>query len=175
MICCPLQLVISNFGVGSSSNGYFAGIFAHGKQYFSTLETSAAPTTKYKLYKFYDVPTRTQQSMAGIYETQQETSIKLFRNIIKKRLKVLEVRVYGQPWVPNNGFQIDLIGTGGNPITDGTKVWQTSDGTLTIGQTLAKWNPMCDAGYSMGLRITNIGTTNHVIEKIEVDIDEYNA
>lgn len=175
VICCPFQLIISNFGVGSSSNGYFAGVFANGKEYFSTLETSAAPTTKYKFYKSLNVPLGQGTAIQGVYETQQETSVKLFRNIIKKRLKVLEVRVYGQPWAANNAFQIDLIGPGGNPITNGTKLWQISDGTLTVGSTLARWNAQCDAGYSMGIRVSNKGTTNHVIEKIEVEIEELAA
>ncbi len=174
IITMPFQIFSSNFGIGSSTNNYAFNVFANGKEYFSTLETSTS-TTKYKLYKFFNVSSRSNPSIQGIYETQQETSVKLFRNIIKKRIKVYEIRVFGQPWAAANGFQIDIIGAGGQPLPNGTKVWQTSDGTLTIGATLAKWNPDMDAGYSMGIRISNKGTNNHVIEKIEVDLDEVNA
>lgn len=159
----PFALLVSNFNIGSSSNGYTAGIFGFGKYYFSTLETSAGPTTKYRFYKWFPVVTTVGTSMSGMYETQTQ--------LFSKKMKVSEVRVYGEPWVTSNSFKIDLIGSDGNPITNGTKTFATSDSTLTVGDDFAWYNPKMKPTYALGLRVTNIGTTNNCIKKVEIDVD----
>src|SRR3990167_3350394 len=55
IIQTPFQLIVSNFGQGSSSNGYTDKIYSLGKVYFSTLETSSAPTTAYRFFKWNSV------------------------------------------------------------------------------------------------------------------------
>ena len=55
VIRSPFALLVSNFGIGASTNGYGGGVFGAGKVYFSTLEASSAPTTAYKLWKFYSI------------------------------------------------------------------------------------------------------------------------
>ncbi len=184
VIKVPCQLLVSNLTIGSSSNGYAGNIVGSGKIYFSTLETSASPTTKYKLYKYFPVSTTTGTSIQGVYETQNETTVKLFRNILKKKLKVYEIRVFGQGvniggaestgWITNNSFKIDLIGNNGNPITNGSYTF-TVGSTLTVGTDLAKYNPAVISSHSIGIRISNLGSANFVIDKIEVDVDEQNA
>lgn len=159
----PFQILISNFGIGSSSNGYAGSVFGFGKAYFSTLETSAAPTIKYKLYKWFPVSTTVLPSIEGVYETQNQ--------LFSKKQKISEVRIYGQPWVANNSFQIDLIGSDGNPITNGTKVF-TAGSNLTVGNDYAWWNPQMATTYTLGIRITNLGTANHTIMKIEIDHED---
>lgn len=160
IIQVPYCGIVSNLFYGSSSAGYTGNVVGSAKVYFSTLETSAAPTTKYKLYKFTTVPTGLGTAIAGVYETQNQ--------LFGKKIKVSEVRVYGEPWVTNNSFKIDLIGSNGGVITNSTKTF-TVGSTLTAGEDLAHYNPATIPTYSLGVRITNVGSVNNVISKIEVD------
>lgn len=166
IIRVPCQIPVSNFGIGSSSNGYADNIFSTPKIYFSTLETSATPTTKYKLYKWSPLtsPFFTPDAFIdAIYQTQSQ--------VFSKKIKIHEVRVYGQPWVANNSFLIDLIGSGGTPITNGSKTFATGS-NLTVGDDFAWYTPQCAPTYQLALRITNKGTANHTIDKVEIDYSE---
>lgn len=176
----PCQIQVSNFGLGSSSNNYPNNVFGSGKIYFSTLETSSAPTTKYKLYKWKYVPSPEVPATSLVpaefasYQTQTQ--------MFSKRVRVKEVRIYGNPWANNVSFQIDLIGPDGNPIDGASFIFGTSissttppngstpgQGPLQVGDDFAWFNPKMDRSYALGLRITNIGTANHVINKCEID------
>jgi hypothetical protein len=90
---------------------------------------------------------------------------------------IKEVRVYGEPWVANNSFTIDLIGSNsgrsgaqGNttPISGASKTF-TAGTNLTIGDDFAWYTPQSAPTYAIGLAITNLGTANHVINKVEID------
>lgn len=171
VIQIPYCGIVSNLFYGPSSSGYAGNQVGSAKLYFSTLETSAAPTTKYKFYKFTTVPTGTGTAIQGVYETQQETSVKLFRSILKKKLTVKEIRLYTEPLVANNSFQIDLIGPSGNPIAGSTEIFIVGT-NLSVGTDFAMYNPAIAPQHSIGLRITNLGTANWVAEKCEIDMDE---
>lgn len=163
----PFLLPISNFGIGGSANGYANNIFGTAKMYFSTLETSSAPTVKYRLYKWTinsspTVPAATPIEGA-IYQTQTQ--------IFSKKMEIKEVRVYGEPFVANNSFSIDLIGSGGTAISGGSKTF-TAGSTLTVGNDYAWYTPQMAPTYALGLMITNLGSANFVISKIEVDYVE---
>lgn len=170
IIQMPTCLIVSNLLYGPSSSGYSGNQVGSAKIYFSTLETSSAPTTKYKLYKFTTVPTGLGTAIGGVYETQNETSFRLFRNILKSRLIAKEIRIYTPPLVANNSFQIDLIGPSGTPISGTTKVF-TVGSNVVVGDTRCLYNPNMAPVYSIGIRITNLGTTNWTCEKIEMDVD----
>lgn len=167
VIRVPCQLQVSNFGLGANLNNYPNGVFGSAKVYFSTLEVSSAPTTKYKLYKWVfdpspEVPASTLEATIGVsYQTQTQ--------LFSKRIKVKEVRVYGNPWDDGVSFQIDLVGPDNNPISGGTKVYDTTDGTLIAGEDFAWYNPQMNRTYGLAVRITNLSGTNHVINKIEID------
>jgi hypothetical protein len=167
----PWQILISNWVVGSSSNGYPGNIVSNGKIYFSTIETSASPTTKYKLYKWFPVPTTVLPYIGGVYETQNELSIRLFRNILKRKLKVHRIRVYTQSLVANNSFRLDLIGRDLSVLAGGSYTF-TVGTTATAGNDLVEYTPAIAPQHSLGLRITNLGSKNWVCNKIEIDIDE---
>lgn len=158
----PFQTLVSNFGIGSSSNGYSGGVFASGKAYFSTLETSAAPTTKYKFYKWFPISTTVGTSIGGVYETQTQ--------LFSKKQKITEVRVYGEPWVTSNSFTTALIGSSGSAITNSSKTF-TAGSNLTVGDDFAWYNPQIAPTYALGLRITNAGSVNHTINKVEIDYE----
>ncbi len=172
IIQMPVCLIVSNLFYGSSAAGYTGNQVGSAKMYFSTLETSSAPTTKYRFYKFTTVPTGTGTAISGVYETQQQTSIRLFGNIMKMKLKAEEIRVYTQPLVTGNSFKIDIIGNDGNPLSGGTMTF-TVGTNVTAGVDMVQYNPQTTPVHSIGIRITNLGTVNWVGEKCEVDIGEY--
>lgn len=157
----PCTILVSNFAQGGSTSGYTDNIFGEPKIYFSTLETSSAPTTKYRLYKWSLAPSGLGTALVGaVYQTQTQ--------LFSKKIQVKEIRVYGEPWVADNAFTIDLIGSGGTPITNGSKSFIAGT-NLTIGDDYAWYNPQCQPTYALGIRVTNDGEANHTINKIEID------
>lgn len=160
----PLCMPISNFGLGISSNGYADNIFGTSKFYFSTLETSATPTTKYKFYKWVldtspSVPSGTPL-VGAYYQTQTQ--------LFSKKVAIKEVRIYGEPWVTGNSFTIDLIGSGGTNIPNASKTF-TAGTNLTVGADFAWYTPDPASTYALGVAVTNQGEVNHTINKIEID------
>ena len=163
----PLFMPVSNFGLGLSSNSYTNFIYGTSKFYFSTLESSSAPTTAYRFYKWVldtspSVPTGVPQDQA-LYQTQTQ--------LFSKKVTIKEVRVYGEPWVASNAFTIDLIGSAGTAISGGSKTF-TAGTDLTVGDDFAWYTPNTTPTYAIGLGITNEGTVNCVINKVEIDIDD---
>ena len=141
VIRIPFSLLVSNFGIGASTNGYTGGVFGRGKLYFSTLEVSSTPTTAYKLYKWNIVSSSSGTFGAAVYETQTQ--------LFSKKQAIKEVRIYGEPWVANNSFTIALIGSDGSAITNSSKTFATSDSSLTVGDDFACYNPAIKPTYSL--------------------------
>ena len=165
IIQVPCQIPVSNFGQGSSSNGYANNIFSTAKIYFSCLETSSGPTTKYRFYKWSPVNVGGIVANAyidSIYDTQTQ--------VFSKKVQVKEIRIYGEPWITNNSFSIDILGSAGTPIPGASKTF-TAGTNLTIGDDFAWYTPQCAPTYAIGVRVMNLGTNNHTINKIEVDYD----
>lgn len=156
----PFSMIVSNLLLGSVTNGYAGGAVSTGKIYFSTLETSAAPTKKYKLYKFNPVPTGFGTPQLGVYETQTQ--------MFPRKIRVSEVRVYTSPIVSGNGVKIDLIGADGNVIANTSKTF-TAGSNATIGDDRCWYNPQMAPAQAIGVRITNTGTVNMSIYKVELD------
>lgn len=167
----PFMTPVSNFGLGSSSNGYTDSIYGTSKFYFSTLETSSAPTTKYKLYKWIlnTSPSVSQGTplVGAVYQTQNQ--------LFSKKVTVKQVRIYSEPWVAGASFSIDLIGSSGTTITNGSKTFTAQNSNATapmyVGTDYAWWDPDVQPTYALGVLITNLGETNHTIMKIEIDVD----
>ena len=161
VIRVPYMGLISNIVATPSGSGYANNLAGTPKLYYSTLETSSAPTTKYRFYKFPLYPTGLGTPIDGaIYQTQNQ--------LFPKKIAVSEVRVYGKPWVTNNSFQVDLIGSDDTPIS-GSSMTFTAGSTLTVGNDFAWYTVKSKPIYSMALRITNLGTANFVIDKVEID------
>lgn len=157
----PFMITASVFNQGLSSNGYTNNIFGKSKVYFSTMETSSAPTTEYKFYKWSPVTTGQGTALTdAVYQTQTQ--------LFSKKIKVSEVRIYFEPVVANNTFQIDLIGSDGEPITGSTKTFSVGS-SLTAGDDFAWYTPAMKPTYALGVRITNTGSKNMVFSKIEID------
>lgn len=161
----PCQILVSNFAQGNSSSGYTNNIYGKPKVYFSTVESSPAPTTKYRFYKWHPITIDNANVCEGaLYQTQTQ--------LFSKKVSVSEVRVYGEPWADGVSFVVDLIGSDGNPITGGSKTFDTADGTLVTGKDFAWYGPDMAPTYAIGLRITNNSTTNNTINKVEIDYSQ---
>lgn len=163
IIQMPTCLIVSNLFYGSSSSGYTGNQVGSAKIFFSTLETSSAPTTKYKLYKFTTVPTGLGSAIGGVYETQSQ--------LFTKKIQVKEARLYVDPLVTNNSFKVDLIGSGGNVIVGSTYTF-TVGSTATAGNDYVWYNPQVSPSYAIGVRITNLGSANWTCNKMEIDYSE---
>lgn len=158
----PVCLVVSNLFFGASSAGYSSNKIGSAKIYFSTLETDDSPTTKYKLYKFTTVPTGSGTAIAGVYETQTE--------LFLQKISVKEVRLYTAPLVANNEFDIDFIGSNKDVITNSNNTF-TVGSNVTAGDDLIRYSPDIEPTYALGLRITNSGSANWTLKKIEIDYE----
>lgn len=169
----PCVIPVSNIGVGASYNGYANNLYGKSKIYFSTLEASETPTTAYRFYKWSPAVINESVEVSGdiiegaVYQTQTQ--------IFSKKVTVKQVRIYGAPWVTGNSFLIDLVGSGGftfegGGIANGSKTF-TAGSNLTIGDDFAWYDPDCAPTYALGVAITNLGTVNYTITKIEIDYD----
>jgi len=166
----PFAMSVANAGIGASSNGYANNVFSTSKIYFSTLESSDGPTTAYRLYKWkpntsFFIPSGDIVEGA-VYQTQTQ--------LFSKKVKVSEVRIYGEPWVDGNSFTIDLVGSSGYTGVAGSGIpgsgkTFTAGSNLTIGDDFAWYTPDCAPTYGIGVAILNEGTANFVINKIEID------
>lgn len=132
-----------------------------GKHYFSTLETNHS-ITNYKFYRFLITPSGTGTPQFGVYETQNQ--------FFSKRIGIAQIRIYTEPVIAGNGFQIDIIGEGGNPVDNGTFAYVYGD--PVDKNVRINFSPNIQTLYSFGIRVTNIGTTNMTIKKIEIDLSE---
>lgn len=163
IIRVPCQIPVSNFGLGATSSGYTNGIYGTGKIYFSTLETSSAPTTAYRFYRFAPISSPSVSNgtpQLGVYQTQTQ--------LFSKKVQIKEVRVYGQPWTSGVSFKVDIIGSNRDPITGATKTL-TVGTNITSGDDFAWYTPESAPTFAIGLRVSNLGSTNHVISKVEID------
>lgn len=163
----PLNILVDNkystINVNTNPESVPVG---YGKHYISLLAMNfngggSVP----KLYRFLINPTGTGSPQLGIYETQTQ--------LFSKKITVKQIRVYTEPTVSGNGFQIGFIGSDGNVISNGTSTYTYTAGTdITQRQGSLEridFNPAMKDTYALGVRITNTGTTNMTIHKIEVD------
>ena len=162
----PLNLLVSNKYVTVNQAQNALATYGLGKHFIGVNSVNGA--TQNWLLSFLITPTGTGTPQSGVYETQTQ--------LFSKRISISQIRVYTEPTVAGNGFQLDLIGSDGAVITNGTFNYSFvagSDETQLQGALeRINFNPGTKTLYSLGLRITNTGTTNMTIKKIEVDWDE---
>lgn len=160
----PLNILVSNSYFGANSNKSGISKVGYGKHYFSTYEQNST-TDSYKLYQFLVTPSGTGTPLAGVYETQTQ--------LFPKRITVKQVRIYTEPTASGNGFQLSLMGSDGNQITNGSFTYSYAAGTdvtqLQGSLERIDWNPKMGDTYAIGVNILNIGSVNMTIKKIEID------
>lgn len=143
----------------------------YGTHYFSTLDASnnAIQSGSVMTLNRINIPsTGTGNAGSGSYETQNQ--------LFSKRIAVSEIRVYCDPTQASQRFQIEVIGGDGNVVDNGTFTYNFGDITdpATGSTAVERINFNCSMKtlYSCGLRISNLGTKNMKIKKIEVDYSE---
>lgn len=113
-----------------------------------------------------DSPGGWSGAVLGVYQTQVQ--------MFSKRQTVKQVRVYCNPTTTSNGFNLDLIGPDNKKISNGSFSYTYAAGsdltTLKGPLSRIEFNPATLNTYGVGLRITNTGSANMTIDKIEVDI-----
>lgn len=152
---------------GAKTSVLTSGIGTH---YFS-LSKYAAGTNSFSL-EYFNIPPNGENNNTGLQGGVYETQTQLFSN----EITVTQIRVYIEPAVAGNKFQLDLIGSDGTVLQNGTYNYTFGDiSDVRSGSTAVErinFNPNCTTRYALGIRITNQGTTNMTFKKIEVDYDE---
>lgn len=147
-------------------------VIGNGTHLFSFIDYSGSGgSTVNKLYVFFVAPPDDSPGLppggaiVGVYQTQTQ----MFP--LKQTIK--QIRVYCNPTVDRNEFQLDLIGPDGKIITNGTFGYTYTTGTditkLQGSLDRINFNPAILNTYGIGLRFTNIGTANMTINKVEID------
>lgn len=163
----PLNLLVSN--KYSTVNGAGTAIitYGYGKHYIGVNSVNSSTTQNF-LLSFLVTPTGSGTPQSGVYETQNQ--------LFSKRIGISQIRVYTEPTVAGNGFQLDIIGGDGAVVENGTFTYSfgsvTDPNTNSSVMERINFNPTAKTLYSMGIRLTNTGTTNMTINKIEVDYTE---
>lgn len=163
VIRVPFSLPVTNLQYTGQLTAYTNNINGAAKMYFSTFEYGN-PNSNFHLYKFNLSPTGSGIAIGGVYETQQEVS--------KRKFKPTQVRFYTSPLVANNSFKIDIIGSDGNPISGGSKTFTVGTPPIVAGQDVVLYTPTIAPTYSMGVRITNLGSVNWTGVKLEIEYEE---
>lgn len=140
-----------------------------GKHYISTHEVDGAGNAADShFYKFVLNPGASTNPVLGVYETQTQ--------LFSKRVGIAQIRVYTEPTITGNSFQLDIIGADGTPVPNGTftytfgQIVDPQSGSTSVER--INFNSDAKTLYSIGIRITNLGSTQMTIKKIELDISE---
>jgi hypothetical protein len=143
-------------------------VIGYGKHYLGVSSVTTGGTFQNFLLRFLTTPTGSGTPQLGVYETQTQ--------LFSKKIGVAQIRVYTEPTVTGNGFQIDLIGSDGAVIDNGTFNYSFAAGSditaLQGSMERINFNPNMKTTYALGVRVTNTGTTNMTIKKIEIDYAE---
>jgi hypothetical protein len=173
----PYQAIVSNSystvftNAPAEVNG--VGSVAVGKHYFSAFsvrDQNLAPSVagNHHFMRFIVSSNGPESPQEGVYETQTQ--------LFSKRVSLTQIRVYTEPTVANNGFDLDVIGVDGEVVTNGDFSYTYTAGTditqLQGSLQRINFDPSISPGYGFGIRITNTGTTNMTIKKIEIDYTE---
>lgn len=156
----PTNLLVNAKYQGIGGGGTLSIInMGYGKHYIGL--TSVDPNGNYQnfLLRFIVTPIATSTPQLGVYETQTQ--------LFSKRIGLSQIRVYTEPVATGNGFKIDIIATDGTIFDNGTFTYTFGD--PVDKNTRINFNPDMQSMYGFGIRITNTGTTNMTIKKIEID------
>lgn len=163
----PFNLLVNDKYTTVNTGITAVNTVGYGKHYFSAYDINASHSASdvFAFRRFLMTPSGTGTPQLGVFETQNQ--------LFSKRISVGEIRVYTEPTVTGNGFQLDIIGSDGNVVTNGSFTYNFAAGTdITVLQGALErinFSPSTKDLYAIGIRITNTGTTNMVINKIELD------
>lgn len=168
----PLNQFSANRYISVSTSATLQ-VDSNGTHMFSFIDYSGSGgSTNNKFYLFLasppdDSPGGWTGAIAGVYQTQVQT--------FPKKQAIKQVRLYVDPTVDNNSFNLDLIGPDGKKITNGSFSYTYAAGadkTLVQGHLdRINFNPQTLNTYGVGVRITNTGSANWTCNKIEIDYE----
>lgn len=163
----PFMVFFSNQYVVVESSGVLSQVFPG--QYYARQEFQTSSPTNQLFFFTYAVGIPDAEThVQGVYETQTQ--------LFSKRMGASQIRIYTEPTTTSNSFKIEMIGTDGHVMDNGTFTY--TFGEIVDPQTSStsveriNFNPSTATFYGLGIRITNMSTTNMVIKKIEVDVSE---
>lgn len=146
-----------------------------GQQFYSFIDYSGSGgSTVNNFYSFLisppdDSPGGWTGAIAGVYQTQTQ--------MFSQRRKITQIRVYTNPTASNNEFNLDLIGPDGKKITFGSFNYVYAAGTDVTNRqgalTRINFTPEINPSYGFGVRITNVGSANMTINKVELDHEPF--
>jgi hypothetical protein len=152
----------TNSSVRSASYG------THYMSYLGVANNATQSGSVLGVYRFNVPPSGSGTAFQGIFETQNQ--------LFSKRIGISQIRVYCEPTTTNNAFQLDMIGGDGNVVTNGTFTYTYAAGSDVTSMQgpmeRINFNPGTQTLYSLGVRITNTGSANMTIKKIEIDYME---
>lgn len=160
----PANLVVNNQFAGIDQLDFSSIISkGYGKHFFSTIDVSTA-SVRAGFWRFVVNANTLTPPQLGVYETQTQ--------LFSKRQSCPQVRVYCEPTVAGNGFQLDLIDVDGSVLSTHTYNFASGTDITKLQGALERinFNPKGGGFFGLGVRITNTGTTNMCIKKVELDI-----
>lgn len=162
----PFMAFVTNQYVVVESDGSLTQQFPI--QFYSRQEfTTGTPTNEFFAFTYGVGVDLGLSVVSGVYETQTQ--------LFPKRIGVGQIRVYCEPTVTGNSFQFEVIGVDGIPLDNGTTTYTFGDilDPQTNAPEVTRINLNLDTATTFGfaIRITNLGTVNMTITKIEVDYD----
>lgn len=161
----PFQKIVTNYYTGGAADGSQPQIDGYGTHVFSYTECQAGTITNNRIYYFHVTPVESTSATTGVYETQTQ--------LFGEKISIEGLRVYCEPTIASNAFQVDLIGGDGLIVNNGTYTYTYAAGTDVTKMQGALERINFDTSvknlYALGLRITNTGTTQMTIKKVEVD------
>lgn len=166
----PVNVVVSGNSTALYQNQASVVAQAYGQHMLSMNELNPGGS-QLDFLRFYNTPIAGIGTTAnfGVYETQTQ--------LFSKKVAIKQIRVYVEPTVANNSFQVDCIGSDGAIITNNNANTYTyaagTDVTLLQGSLeRIDFSPAMRDTYALGIRLTNLGSVNMVIHKVEVDYTE---
>ncbi len=163
----PLNIIVSN--KYQTVNGAQTAIvtYGYGKHYIGVNSVNSGGVQNF-LLSFLITPTGSGTPQTGVYETQTQ--------LFSKRVGIAQIRVYTEATVAGNAFQLDLIGADGSVIPNATytyafgQITDPQSGSTSVER--INFPPNTKTQYALGVRVTNTGSTNMTIKKIEIDVTE---
>lgn len=166
----PMNVVVSGNSTVIYQNQSGVAPQAYGQHYLSMVELKNGGS-QFDFLVFYTTPIASLgiSPNFGVYETQTQ--------LFSKKVAIKQIRVYTEPTVASNSFQVDCIGSDGAVITNNNANTYTyaagTDPTLLQGSLeRIDFSPAMRDTYALGIRLSNLGTVNMVIHKVEVDFTE---
>lgn len=167
IIQTPFNVLASN--AYSDINPSLSSVISvgYGQHYLSVLDSIPSNPQKGRLYSFYYPSSGTRAPQFGVYQTQAQ--------IFSKKITIKQIRVYTEPTVSGNRFQVNVFGSTQFTLTQVLQyAYAAGTDTTQLQGSLDRidFNPTMEGTYSFSIGIQNLGTTNMTIKKIEVDYVE---